>query len=266
MEQRAVRWWHPRMWGVHLVGLVCVGTAVGLGVWQYDAWQARRAAEQVDLTTAAPLPLQDVIGSDDPFPRAGLGRPVEVEGTWLPEGTVLVTDRESADGEPGAWVVTPLTDGGPEAPAIPVVRGWVPEGTDLADVPDPGEAGSLTGWLQPGEARGETDEDPGDDVLPSLRIADLVQRVDQDLYGAYVVAEEPEPGLGAATLDQLPEVGRFTALRNLLYALEWWVFAAFAGYIWFRYVRDTTRPRVEDADGDGDDSSSVPGAPVASES
>ena len=29
-------------------------------------------------------------------------------------------------------------------------------------------------------------------------------------------------------LDQLPDVGRFTALRNLLYAIEWWFFGAFA--------------------------------------
>ena len=35
----------PRFWGVHLLALVCVGAAVLLGAWQYDAWQERRAAE-----------------------------------------------------------------------------------------------------------------------------------------------------------------------------------------------------------------------------
>ena len=230
------------MWGAHLVGLVCMGIAIGMGLWQYDAYQERRAAEQVDLTTAAPVPLQDVIGPDDAFPRAGLGRPVEVDGTWLPEGTVLVDERTGDDGTAGMWVVTPLTDGDADAPAIPVVRGWVPEGTDLSAVPDPGKVSDLVGWLQPVEGSGRPDPDPTDDVLLEVRTADLVQRVDQDLYGAFVIAQEPTPGLAAATLDQLPEVGRFTGLRNLLYALEWWVFAAFAAFIWFRYVRDTTRP------------------------
>ncbi|WP_141015154.1 SURF1 family protein [Nocardioides sambongensis] len=249
MADGGIRWWHPRMWGAHLLGLVCVAIATGMGVWQYDAWQERRAAEQVDLTTAEPVPLSELLGPDHPFPSVGLGRPVEISGTWLPQGTVLVDGREDADGADGLWVVTPLTDGEPDAPAIPVVRGWVPDGTDPADVPAVSGTADLVGWLQPGEGSGQTDPDPTDDVLPQVRIADLVQRVDQDLYGAYAVAQEPEEGLAPATLDQLPKVSRFTALRNILYAIEWWVFAAFAGYIWWRYVRDTTQGApADDAD------------------
>ncbi len=48
----------------------------------------------------------------------------------------------------------------------------------------------------------------------------------------------PTDGLEPADLDQLPEVGRFTALRNLLYAVEWWFFGAFALFIWWRWLRD----------------------------
>ena len=32
-------------------------------------------------------------------------------------------------------------------------------------------------------------------------------------------------------------------MRNLLYALEWWVFGGFAVFIWWRYVRDVTTAR-----------------------
>ena len=77
-----------------------------------------------------------------------------------------------------------------------------------------------------------------------MRTADLVQRVDQDLYGAYaVVTDDPATnggtdGLEPATLEQLPDVGRFTAVRNLLYAVEWWFFGAFALFIWWRWLRD----------------------------
>ena len=39
-----------------------------------------------------------------------------------------------------------------------------------------------------------------------------------------MVARDGVVGLPAADLDQLPEAGRFTALRNLLYGVEWWVF------------------------------------------
>ena len=31
---------------------------------------------------------------------------------------------------------------------------------------------------------------------------------------------------------------RRSAWRNLLYALEWWVFGAFAAFVWWRFVRD----------------------------
>ncbi|KAB2813118.1 SURF1 family protein [Pimelobacter simplex] len=263
-----VRWWSVRMWGAHLLGLLCVSIAVGMGVWQYDAWQTRRAAERVDLTKSDPVPITKVIGPDDPFPTAGLGRPVDVRGTFLPGGTVLVADRPSDDGRSGAWLVTPLTVGDAAAPAVPVVRGWVPDGTDPASLPAPpaGEVAVL-GWLQPPESSGPVDDDPNDDVLPVLRIADLVQRVDQDLYGAYVIAEEPLPsdaaaGVDHATLDQLPQASRFTALRNILYAIEWWVFAAFAAFIWFRYVRDATaEPDLEEADAEDAGDDAVPSKP-----
>ena len=241
-----------RMLGAHLLALVCVAVAVGLGLWQYNAWQEHRAAEAVDLTQLDPVPLGDVMGPDDPFPGDKVGQPVEVTGTWLPESTVYVSGRE-VDGVEGFWVVTPLAvedsaDPAQKSPALPVVRGWSETAED-APAPPAGTT-SLVAWLQPTEGSGEVDTDPDDDVLPQLRTADLVQHVDQDLYGAYGVATEPLDGLEAATLEQLPSPGRFTALRNLLYALEWWVFGAFAAFIWWRFVREEDVPHEASADAD----------------
>ena len=238
----------PRYWGVHLLTLVLVGIAVGLGVWQYDAWQAHRDAEADDLTHAEPLPLDDVIGPDDPFPGNRIGQPVTVTGTWVPDGTVYVSGRVQ-DGKDGYWVVTPLSVGGPDGAALPVVRGWVADSKD-APTPPSGDA-SLVTLLQAPEGTGEVDQDPTDDVLPQLRIADVIQHVDQDLYGAYGVATEPEAGLAPAGVEQLPDVGAFTGIRNLLYAIEWWFFGLFAAFIWWRWVTETTAevPVVEEAAG-----------------
>jgi surfeit locus 1 family protein len=226
----------PRFWGVHLLALVCVVVAGWLGAWQYDAWQQRRAAEAADLTQADPIPLAEAMGPDDPFPGDLVGQPVVVDGTWVPEGTVFVSGRDH-DGRSGYWAVTPLAVSAPDGPALPIVRGWVPSPETAA--PPPTGPTELVGWLQPPDGSTAVDEDPDDDVLPQLRIADLIQRVDQDLYGGYAVATEPVGGLEAADLEQLPDAGRFTALRNLLYALEWWVFGGFAVFIWWRYLRDT---------------------------
>jgi surfeit locus 1 family protein len=244
--------WSPRWWGVHLVALVSVALAGWLGAWQYDAWQERRAAEAADLTRLEPIPLADAMGPDDPFPGNLVGRPVTIAGSWVPDATVLVSGREH-DGRDGYWVVTPLAVTGAGDPAIPVVRGWTPS----ADaVPAPGGATTdVVGWLQPPESAGAPDNDPTDDIVPQVRVADLVQRVDQDLYGAYAVLTRPGEGLEPADLDQLPEAGRFTALRNLLYAVEWWFFGAFALFVWVRWLRDEAR---------SDESEDTSQAPVGS--
>ena len=57
-------------------------------------------------------------------------------------------------------------------------------------------------------------------LLPEVRIAGVIQHVDQDLYGGFVISDNATTGLAPVTPDSLPEPQRFTALRNLLYALE----------------------------------------------
>jgi len=230
--------WSPRLWGAHLLALVLLAGTIGLGLWQIGVWRDHRDAKAQDATTAAPKPLSAVMGPDDPFPGLMTGHPVELSGDWVPSGTVYVSGREHA-GAKGYWVVTPVAVGGPGKPAMPVVRGWVAR---LADAPTP-PTGSvqLTGWLQPPDgADGLTDDNPSDDVLPQLRIADVIQHVDQDLYGAYVVDREPGTGLQKASLEQLPDAGTLTGLRNFLYGLEWWVFAGFVVYIWWRHIQEVT--------------------------
>jgi cytochrome oxidase assembly protein ShyY1 len=221
-----------------LLAIVAVAIAAALGWWQLEAWQERRAAEARDLTQLDPVPLVEVMGPDDPFPGNDVGRPVTIEGEWLPQGLFFVSGRE-LDGRDGFWPVVPLAVGAPGDPAIPVVLGWT---ESTGDVVAPTGPGAVTGWLQPPDGNGSVDDDPDDDVVPQLRTADAIQRVENDLYSAYVISTEPTSGMSRASLDALPPVGRFTALRNLLYALEWWVFGAFAAFIWWRWVRDEEAP------------------------
>jgi cytochrome oxidase assembly protein ShyY1 len=235
----------PRSWPAHLLVVVALVAAGWLGLWQYHGWQDRREDAARDLTNVAAVPLADAIGPDDPFPGSLVGQPVAVGGTWVPDATLFVSGREH-DSHAGAWVVGFVDVDGS---LLPVVRGWT---ASTSDVPAATGAADLAGWLQPSESTGAPDGDAGDDVLPQLRIADLAQRFDQDLYGAYVVQRDPADGLVQADLDQLPGTGSLTAIRNLLYALEWWFFGAFAAFVWWRWARDT----VEEA-------ATGPVAPVA---
>lgn len=223
-----------RLWWGHLLVLVAIVAATLLGFWQVDAWKSHRDAEARDLTQVDPVPLAEVMGPDDAFPGDSVGQPVTITGSWLGV-TVYVEDREH-DGTDGYWSVGLVgLDGGS---AIPVVRGWVETPPRrMSTLPDVDPVG-MVGWLQPPEGTGATDTDPTDDIYPQLRTADLAQLVDEDLYSGYVVAKDGVDGLPAADLTALPDASRFTAIRNLLYGIEWWVFGGFAVFLWWRWVRD----------------------------
>lgn len=235
----------PRLLPLHLLGVAATVAAVLLGLWQLSAWQAHREAEARDLTSLAPAPLARVLGPDEPFPNSAVGRPVRLAGEWIPGATFYVTDREH-EGRDGFWVVTPVAVCEEQAScadssALLVVRGWTPDPAD-APAPPQGRA-ALEGWLQPPEGSGRPDLDPRDDRLPEVRIADAIQRVDQDLYGAYLIARTVEPasalqGLQPVTPASLPSPDSTTGLRNLLYAIQWWVFAGFALFVWWRWAKD----------------------------
>lgn len=235
----------PRVWPLHLIGVVAVAVALSLGLWQYGAWQAHRERAAAEVVEQDPVPLADLLVPGDGFPGADVGAPAEVAGTWRDDLTFLVDDRR-VDGEVGSWVVTPVATDDGDGALLPVVRGWTADPDDV-----PAATGTVTGvgWLQPGEGTGAVDEDPTDRVLPQLRLADVVRLVDADIYPGYLVldidgetgvaaANAAADGLRAVTPDQVPEVAPNTSLRNLLYAIEWWVFAAFAAFVWWRFARD----------------------------
>jgi surfeit locus 1 family protein len=235
----------PRLLPLHLLGVVATVAAVLLGFWQLQAWDAQRDTAARDLSSLPPAPLAEVLAPDAPFPNSAVGRPVELSGSWLPESTFYVTDRDLG-GRTGSWVVTPVAvcdepAACAESSALLVVRGWTEDPAATPAPPD-GEV-SLTGWLQPPEGSGQPDPDPNDDVIPEVRIADAIQRVDQDLYSAYLISEKADPaasmeGLEPVTPESLPEPASSTGVRNLLYAIEWWLFGVFALFVWWRWGKD----------------------------
>jgi cytochrome oxidase assembly protein ShyY1 len=224
-----------RAWAAHLLMVLALAVAIAGGLWQYHDWSASRSNAQRDLVDAAPVPLASAMGGDSPVPGGSLGRPVTLEGSWLPSSTVYVSGRYLHH-ELGFWVVTPVRIG---QSAMPVVRGWSARpSAPAADGPV-----TLTGWLQASEGQGEADTDPHDDVINSMRIASLTQHVDMDLYSGYVVARTDtavpwQVGLDKLTPGSIPPVSSTTALRNLLYAIQWWFFGGFAIYVWIRWCRD----------------------------
>ena len=81
-------------------------------------------------------------------------------------------------------------------------------------------------------------------------------RWQSDVYDGYVslismtVDSHPRKFDGVTTLREsalvLPPVG--IELRNLIYAWQWWFFAAFTLFLWGRYLRDEFRDASDVAD------------------
>lgn len=234
----------PRYWGAHLLMVVAVVACALLGRWQLGVWHGHRASDAAAVTRETAVPLEDALGPDAAFPAADVGRPVVVEGQWDPAHTVYVSGKVYA-GHAGLWVVTPVVTA--NGSAIPVVRGWV---ADVGSAPAaPRGQAALVGLLQPSDETGTVDTNTHDDVIPTLDVTDLVPRAPYDLYSGYAVATDRalpaggpastgRSGLEAVTAQQLPGAGATSGLRNFLYALQWWVFGAFAAFVWWRWVQE----------------------------
>lgn len=241
----------PRMLVLHLAAVLAIVATVLLGRWQLHVWQLQREDQAAATADRPPVPIDDVLGPDDPYRNDAVGEPVEVQGAWVPRSTVYVEGRpggSDGSGADGYWqlaLVAVCPDGDcAGASAVPVVLGWTPQVPSGTTAPQ--GSVDLTGWLQPGE-QSEADQDPTDDVLASVRIPDLLQRSDRDLYAGYVILDRPasaRAGLDAVTPDSLPGPPASAGLRNLLYAVQWWVFTGFAVFLWWRWCRDEVAARI----------------------
>ena len=222
--------------GLVALGVVLAGAMVVLGLWQLDVYErqgteasARRAAEApIPLTTAAPAggTVTD-----------GFGRRVTFTGTYDPALQVLVP----TDG--GFRVLTALKQA--DGSVVAVVRGSE-SGPELP-APPTGTV-SRTGVLLPSEETATSTAPLPAGQVATVRLPALAQSWPGPLVGGFVTldaADATAEGLAPVVVD-LPEAqGR---LRNGAYALQWWVFAAFALGMSIRVARDVGRLEERDLD------------------
>ncbi|MFD3356366.1 SURF1 family protein [Streptomyces fradiae] len=237
----------PRWWGINVFVLLAIPFCLFMGVWQLGRFEDRvdshREAERRPAAAAAQdaVPLAELL----PVDKETSGRMAEVSGRYGKQ--FLVPGRE-LDGETGSYVLTLLHTS--EGKALPVVRGWLPEGAP-APAPPAGEQ-TVTGALQASEHAG------GGGVraaggLPSGQVgiisaASLVNLVPDDVYDAWVTLRESPEGLTPVPAAAAVGTGLdLKAFQNLGYTGEWFVFAGFVLFMWVRLVRreaETERDRA----------------------
>jgi len=261
----------PRMLTL-LVLLTAAAIACGLlGSWQLDRAELRgaQAAQEAReaILGAPPQAIGELLGPQETFPGELVGRRATAVGVFT--GEQLLVEGRAQRGEVGFLVLAELrvlddgagsTVGEPgDAPVLAVVRGWVP-GADTspsagtaptADAAPPalpavpeGEV-TVTGYLQSAEAAGTG---LGADGAPlpegqtdAISAAQLAGRWGTPIYTGYLVQSEPVPSAPIVQLDPPALPGSGFAWRNLMYAIQWWIFGGFALAIWIRSVRDEAR-------------------------
>lgn len=245
----------PRWLGALVLATVFAAVCGWLGAWQLEEARAEGRARAIERAASLPVaPLTEVVEPQSEFPRDGSTRRVTATGSYAAAGQVLIAERR-LNGQVGYWVVTPFVVDGTGA-TIPVLRGFV---ADPAQAPaPPTERIGLAGGLAPGESP-RSEAGLADGVYRSIDLSLLVNRWDTEVYNAFVFATDETVLSGAgetpAALDGLTRVPPPTGaqselnLKNAMYAVQWWVFAAFGYFLWWRMVRQAHREELDSAAG-----------------
>ncbi|MGW4564051.1 SURF1 family protein [Streptomyces sp. NPDC004561] len=230
----------PRWWGINVFVLLAIPFCVFMGSWQlsrfegrvHDSRAATRQAASDQRESARPL------DSMLPVDKATSGRKVTARGHYGPQ--LLVPGRQ-LDDKSGFYVLTLLRTG--SGRALPVVRGWLPGTADAAKAPAPptGEV-TVTGALQASETPGDNGVG-AQSGLPAgqtaaISSASLVNLVPDRLYDAWVTLDRADSGMKAVPATAPEGTGLdLKAFQNLGYTGEWFVFAGFVVFMWFRLLR-----------------------------
>ena len=230
----------PRWWGINLFVLLAIPFCLFMGSWQLSRFESRvdghreAKAQAASARTEAARPLAELL----PVDQETSGRQVTARGRY---GDQLLVPGRELDGRDGFYVLTLLrTDAGK---ALPVVRGWLPGAADAAKAPAaPSGEVTVTGALQ-------ASEQPGDNGvsarggLPAgqsaaISSASLVNLVPYDLYDAWITLDRADAPMTKVPVSAAPNSGLdLKAFQNLGYTGEWFVFAGFVVFMWFRLLR-----------------------------
>ncbi|GAA3040459.1 SURF1 family protein [Streptomyces glomeratus] len=227
----------PRWWGINVFVLLAIPFCVFMGSWQLSRFESRLHEQQAvrEQATAdrkeAARPLRELL----PVDKNTSGRRATATGRYGKQ--LLVPDRE-LDGKRGFYVLTMLrTD---EGKALPVVRGWLPGDADTAKAPAaPAGDVTVTGALQASENPGAgASGGLAPDQTAAISSASLVNLVPYRVYDAWVTLDKADSGMKAVPATAPQGTGLdLKAFQNLGYTGEWFVFAGFTVFMWFRLLR-----------------------------
>lgn len=217
------RLFFTRRWLVRFVaGLLLATACVLLGLWQLDRNEQRadRNAVVEANANAAPVPIDDLVTSDEPVPDTLEWRPVTVDGSYDTDRQLRLRLRP-VGGERGVHALVPLVTA--DGTAILVDRGFVPGADDVAIADPPDGRVRVTGRLRPTESGRGLGGDVADGAIRHLDLATLADVWQIPMYQGWLEVSDESPPADQP-LESLPDPTT-EAGPHLSYALQWFLFA-----------------------------------------
>ncbi|MFE7504217.1 SURF1 family protein [Promicromonospora sp. NPDC057488] len=234
-----------RQWVILAVAAVVLAAlCLVAGRWQWNRYESREA--EIDLIennwSAPAVPVDEILpGPGAVVPDSDVWRPVELEGHYVADATVLLRNRPVA-GRNGYHVLVPFETRLPDGQEIVLVvnRGTVPLGRDARGpdaVPDaPSGDVTVVVSLRADEPPSDRGAQPGQ--VQAISTAQVLAAgpdgagwAEGRTVGAYgaLRSEQPAPDIALATLPK-PDTDPGS---HLSYAFQWAIFAlgAVGGYI-----------------------------------
>lgn len=236
-----------RRWlGFSAFVLVMLGLCIVLANWQWNRYQ-QRSAENDLLDAALSAQAVEVATLIDPAPADPNAPVLTSELAWrmvtatgrFDEAGEVAIRRRPLDGRNGYWIVTPLRTA---SGTLLVNRGWTPADRDALTAPEvpapPAGEVTVTGRLRPAEATtnsGDAPEGQAWAVDPQL----LVTAASTPRFNAYLELRESSPPADTG-LTALSDPGH-RGLNNLIYSVQWVIFAAVGAFGWWRLIRQESQ-------------------------
>jgi len=218
-----------------VLALAALAVASGLGLWQYS--RAHRDDITKQVLSAPAVPVQSLLKPAAYVSEFDFAREVTVSGTLDGARTlmscgraydkcILLSPLALRDGSLSVVLVTDMCDRVDCAKRLAEVRAFGSQDMDVK------------GRLQPAEVmvRPPAMLTPADDI-PYISTNELVMRWQLPLLDGFVMKD----GVGMTLVT--PPSG--ISWRNLMYAWQWWAFAAFIVFLLTRYILDVRAERKQ---------------------
>lgn len=242
-----------RFWLITLAALLSIGLTASLGRWQMGR-AAQKEALQTALEAQSALPVLDanaVLAA--PEPLSTVHRKAVLRGSWLPEHTVFLDNRQM-DSKQGFFVVTPFELADPlggRRPVILVQRGWVARHFQdrglVPAVPTPAGVVQIEGRMAPPPSKLYEFKGLDDGLIrQNIDLPEFARQIHRDLLGITLLqtdaAASPSVADGLLRHWQRPNTG---VEKHYGYAAQWWALSALIAilYVWFQIVRPQLKPK-----------------------